>query len=574
MIVFKDIKKNSKYSLKKNYALTVIMCIIGLLFLSLYGLTNRAILIGVECTQNFFDNGHFMTDATINYIASDLYKQANDFDSLFDLSNDELTNQGYNQAAINFIRSLDPYSSNKTSLVQRLKVKDGFVKPILSFVSSDFKIIFQNIEDIFASIILGNFVSGIGLKAFIAILFMVVSRLTLFNVLTVGYCRFFLENSKYHKTRIGRIIYPFRTNYLKVFCAMARKTLYQFLWNFTIIGGIIKLYSYKLVPYIIAEDNNISSKEAIDLSKNLMNGYKFKAFLFDLSFLGWRLISVLFFGITGVFFVNPYIEGSRAEFYKAMIKERKGEDFYKAYLNERNYVDEALYVEEDGTYYPGSEPTDNDYAMQDYKPITLIALFFVFAFVGWCLEVVMFLYKTHDFVNRGTLLGPWLPIYGVGCVAILVLYTKTVLKKFLKEPLLLFFNIMVLCGLLEFFTSLLLEMTTGLKYWDYKGHLLSIDGRVCLENIFEFGVGGLLCVYLFAPKLNTIIEKVDRKKLAICLSVLVMLFITDLVYTKFHPRVGYGITDSIIDDEGNVIDKNGNIISMQIQNNEIFGNYI
>ena len=198
--------------------------------------------------------------------------------------------------------------------------------------------------------------------------------------------------------------------------------------------------------------------------------------------------------------------------------------------------------------------------MQHYSPLTLAVLFFVFAFVGWCLEVSLFLLKTHVFVNRGTLNGPWLPIYGIGCVLILVLFTKTVLRKYITDPVLVFIQIMIICGILEYFSSWFLEVTTGLKYWDYAGHLLSINGRICLENLCEFGLGGLLCFYLCAPKLNGMIAKVNKKALAAVVSVLLVLFIVDNITVKMIPRTGYGITGAIIDENGNIIDNDGNII--------------
>jgi uncharacterized membrane protein len=100
-------------------------------------------------------------------------------------------------------------------------------------------------------------------------------------------------------------------------------------------------------------------------------------------------------------------------------------------------------------------------------------------------------------------------------------------------------------------------MTTGLKYWDYAGHLLNINGRICFENLCEFGLGGLLCIYLLAPNLNKVITKIDKKKLIVILTIVLVIFATDFIYSGMHPRVGYGITESIIDEEGNVIGKSG-----------------
>ena len=69
----------------------------------------------------------------------------------------------------------------------------------------------------------------------------------------------------------------------------------QFLWNFTIIGGIIKRYSYKMVTYIIAENPHINPNDAIKISEEMMKGNKLQAFKLDLSFIGWNILQIISF---------------------------------------------------------------------------------------------------------------------------------------------------------------------------------------------------------------------------------------------------------------------------------------
>ncbi len=557
VIVFKELKKNSKSSLKKNYLFMILACFIGLIFLSLYTSTRSAFLTGLECVQNFFENGRFATNSYIDYMDSGLPGEDIDYNAVYDLSEDELKSQGYNAAAIRYIKSLNPEIEDKQSLVERLKIRDGIAKPLLSLAGTDLNVIYYNIEDITFRIISGEFDFQPILLSALGIIAIIAYRFFFINVLEVGYARFFLENTKYHKTRLGAMFKCFSKGYLKTALTMFKRTVYQSLWNFTIIGGIIKLYSYKLVPFIVAEDSTISSGKAITLSRKLMKGNKWRAFWLDCTFMGWNILSGLTFGLVGIFFSNPYMQGTMAEFYKAIIKDKKAEGFYKKYLGEREYIDEKLYVGEDEDYYGGIAPSQNSFAMQNYSPLALVSLFFVCAFAGWCMEVLLFLLKTHTFVNRGTLLGPWLPIYGFGCVLIIIAFTKTKLKKNINNPVVIFLNVMLLCGILEYTTSWFLEMTTGLKYWDYAGHLLNINGRICFENLCEFGLGGLLCIYLLAPNLNKVITKIDKKKLIVILTIVLVIFATDFIYSGMHPRVGYGITESIIDEEGNVIGKSG-----------------
>lgn len=375
----------------------------------------------------------------------------------------------------------------------------------------------------------------------VSIVMTFVYQIFLANPLKVGYSRFFMENMKYHKTKYSRIFYGFyKKRYLKVVKTLGLATVYKDLWNLTVIGGLIKKYSYRLVPYIVAENPNIRSNNAITLSRQLMRGYKWKAFLLDFSFIGWEILNILSFGILGIFFLNPYTEGANAEFYKNVLQAHKKDNSEIKNINRLN--DSMLYVEEDSDYYPSAEPVSLDFAYQHYSILSLGIMFFIFSIIGYMLEVSYFLVKTHQFINRGVLMGPWLPIYGSGCVLILLVFVHGKFKKYLNEPLVLFLLVMLLCGVLEYLTSFVLEVTTGLKYWDYANHFLNINGRVCLENLIMFGIGGLLCVYFIAPKLNVFLNKFNKKTLFIVFVVLLGLFIIDNIYSRLFPNIGYGIT--------------------------------
>lgn len=125
--------------------------------------------------------------------------------------------------------------------------------------------------------------------------------------------------------------------------------------------------------------------------------------------------------------------------------------------------------------------------MRRYSIPTLILMFFIFSFLGWCWEVGIHLIEDGVFVNRGVLHGPWLPIYGSGSILIL-----TLLYRFRRNPGLMFVATVVLCGVIEYFTSVYLEyMHNGMKWWDYSGYFLNLDGRICGEGLLIFGLGGL-----------------------------------------------------------------------------------
>ena len=145
---------------------------------------------------------------------------------------------------------------------------------------------------------------------------------------------------------------------------------------------------------------------------------------------------------------------------------------------------------------------------------------------------------TGDFVNPGVLFGPWLPIYGTGSVLALI-----ALKRIRENHLLTFFAMVLLAGIIEYFTSWFLETTFGLKWWDYTGYFLNLNGRICLEGLLTFGLAGSLAIYFIAPLLDELLQKIPQQKKNILLSFLLAFFFADLIHSLFQPNTGLGITD-------------------------------
>lgn len=176
--------------------------------------------------------------------------------------------------------------------------------------------------------------------------------------------------------------------------------------------------------------------------------------------------------------------------------------------------------------------------LRRYSIWSIILLFFSFAFIGWVWEVSLHLISDGQFVNRGVLHGPWLPIYGTGGILILVL-----LNKFREHAATEFVAAVVLCGFVEYFTSYYLEMSHGQKWWDYSGYFLNLNGRICAEGLLVFGLGGMAIVYFVAPMLDNLFRMIQFQIIVpICL-VLVCCFGVDQAYSGKHPNMGKGITD-------------------------------
>ena len=142
-------------------------------------------------------------------------------------------------------------------------------------------------------------------------------RILVTNPIEVGCQNFFVRNSE-APAELGEIKRGFHPYWRNV-GAMLLRGLFLFLWSLLcIIPGIIKSYSYRMVPYILADDPTIGGRDAITLSRKMMDGQKWNAFLLDLSFIGWLLLSVVTLGIAGIFYTNPYMYATHAELYQTL----------------------------------------------------------------------------------------------------------------------------------------------------------------------------------------------------------------------------------------------------------------
>ena len=138
------------------------------------------------------------------------------------------------------------------------------------------------------------------------------------NPITVGCDRFFFKNLD-EPANFANIVHAFDHNYMNTVKTMFCRDIFVMLWTMLfIIPGIIKSYEYRMIPYILADNPEMDRKEVFALSKELMTGNKWKAFVLDLSFIGWELLSLLTCGILSIFYVNPYIFSTNAALYETL----------------------------------------------------------------------------------------------------------------------------------------------------------------------------------------------------------------------------------------------------------------
>lgn len=567
----KELKKNGKENLKKHYLIFLLLCLI-------------AAFIGSE-----FINSLSITEIKIA------------------VDNTQVLPNSFKRTVAGTVQKVENISSKVKNQKKLFASSRGVFASVINAADSG---------SLYLTIVYG-IRSIAGTSSCVIVISIIFSFLLYFlfwvlvvNTYRVILRRMFLEGRIYEKISLKNCLFLLRIQkWHKASLTMLKTSIYEILWTFTIVGGVIKRYSYFLVPYIVAENPNIKSKDAINLSRTMMNGHKFECFILELSFIGWRILSILTIGLSNIFFTNAYFIATFCEYYTDLRKVSKEKNIFNSQLlcdrylyehadkkiledtycmdlsniaikknenrsikdkienifginissvikekeNEENIVNEIKinYIKDElnAKMYPsrlyimpkkhkkkGIEVVNY---LRRYNISSLILMFFLFSFIGWLWEVTLHLLKDGNFVNRGVMHGPWLPIYGVGGILVLVL-----LNKLRKKPLLEFLSIIVLCGLVEYFASYYLEIANdGIKWWDYSGYFLNLNGRICAEGLLVFGLGGLYVVYFLAPLLDDLIKRINYKVLMMILFILIIMFTIDKIYSSKYPNKGTGITD-------------------------------
>ena len=585
----KAIKTKAKQSLKKHYLIFVLIClvagILGIAHSSSLAILNDERQPAVEQNSEVSNNQNFndIINSTVN--------------GIFEEANKQYQNNEEKKDNIGFIQ---------------LERKNGVLARLVNEFTTGkiYVTVYNIIRSVISSenIALALFVILVGI-AYILI------QILINSIYTITMKRVFMEGRIYDVIKTNRAAFLFKTKKtVKACITITLVKIYQYLWYFTIIGGIIKSFSYALVPYIVTENPDIDANKAITLSRKMMKGYKWKLFTLYLTFIGWDILDIITLGLSGIFFSNPYKEAALAEFYalvRTVAKENEVENvqllndtylYEKAdielikneYANEipedikdinmaqfkrkgiRGFLERNLgitltYDEKEDLYnktleakeryksvknilelkqYPDrlfsikmvytNEKLENTHYLRHYSLLSLIAIFFIICFGGWIWEVALNLVTNGTLVNRGVLHGPWLPIYGTGGIMILIL-----LYRFRRNPALFIILTIILCGFVEYGTGTYLELTKGIKWWDYTGYFINISGRICAEGLLVFALGGVAITYVIAPRIDNLIRKADKKILKIICIILLIIFAFDLVYSGKHPNTGEGVTNEM-----------------------------
>ncbi|MCR5500477.1 MAG: DUF975 family protein [Acetatifactor sp.] len=399
---------------------------------------------------------------------------------------------------------------------------------ILKLLAANLAYFNRNKGEVIAVLIIGALIAA-ALKFFIL------------NVVLVGRNRFVMENRFSKEVPMRRIFAPFHKKTLwNVIKVMFLYKLSIALWSLTVIGGFYKYYQYAAVPYLIAENPGIRWKEAKQLSVQMTKGYKWKMFLTQLSFLHIWLLKVI--PLVGLLVAVPLEMTLNAEFYFTMRNnmEIQSELLCEPAFSHEPYIKESAdpeYVLKDlGISRSRLKGANSGYAISDY-----IFMFFVFCLIGWLWECGLHLFRDHEIVNRGTMYGPWIPIYGVGGTAMVLL-----LDRFKENKLKLVALEVAVCAVLEYLSSFILDIMFNSSYWDYKDMALNLNGRICFAGLTAFAIGGTAAIYFVAPALANIVDKQSKNKRIVMISILCGAFAVDIVCCLiFGFNSGAGVGGSI-----------------------------
>lgn len=158
--------------------------------------------------------------------------------------------------------------------------------------------------------------------------------------------------------------------------------------------------------------------------------------------------------------------------------------------------------------------------------LQLLAFFYIYAFLGWCVEIAFHAVTTGHLVNRGMLAGPVCPIYGAGMIA-MVLCTEPLQESWLLT----FLGAMVICTIIELLVGLVLRALFHTQWWDYSSEPFNIAGLICLRFSIYWGFGGAFLVKVVHPSIRDAVNVVPDALLFVIVVALTVVMLCDLVIT-------------------------------------------
>lgn len=160
------------------------------------------------------------------------------------------------------------------------------------------------------------------------------------------------------------------------------------------------------------------------------------------------------------------------------------------------------------------------------KIFEFILIFFIYSSIGWIWESFLCSFLEYEkALNRGFLIGPYCPIYGVGAVLCYLLFHN------IDSSFLIFIYAGLFCCLIEYITGFILERFFNEKWWDYSEYPFQIHSRICLYGFVIFGAGNILVIKFLTPWLINVIADNEIMGLGVLATTIALVFLSDIVIT-------------------------------------------
>ncbi len=175
--------------------------------------------------------------------------------------------------------------------------------------------------------------------------------------------------------------------------------------------------------------------------------------------------------------------------------------------------------------------------MLEYTVLDYIFYFFFYSFIGWFFESCYCSIRPKKWVNRGFLRGPICPIYGTGGLVMMIclLPLRHITKSLYLNELLIFVAGAILCDIVEFMTSYIMEKLFNARWWDYSNKKFNIQGRICLTHTFYWGTCSCLFVFILEPIMNLyLVGQVSENSRNILTYIFLTVFAFDLLDTVIN----------------------------------------
>ena len=175
--------------------------------------------------------------------------------------------------------------------------------------------------------------------------------------------------------------------------------------------------------------------------------------------------------------------------------------------------------------------------MLEYSVLDYIFYFFFYSFIGWFFESCYCSIRPKKWINRGFLRGPICPIYGTGGLVMMIclLPLRHITENLYLNELLIFIAGAILCDIVEFMTSYIMEKLFNARWWDYSNKKFNIQGRICLTHTFYWGTCSCLFVFVLEPIMNLyLVGQVSESSRNILTYIFLTVFAFDLLDTVIH----------------------------------------